>query len=83
MPREMLWKKIERHIGRNLGRESAIFDENRFRAVCDSFQAEMGSAAWRIRIRDPFYMQIALRTPVIEAEISEMAKITIFMVWST
>ena len=79
----MLWKKIERHQGRFLGCKCGIFEKNRFRAVFDGFQAEMGFEAWRIRIRDPFYMQIALRTPLIEAEISKIAKIAIFMVWGT
>ena len=79
----MLWKKIEWHIGRNLGCKSAIFEENRFRAVFDGFRAEMGFETWRIRICDPFYMQIALRTPLIEAEIPKIRKITIFMVWGT
>ena len=35
----------------------------------------MGFGTWRIRIRDPFYMQIALRTPLIEAEISKIVKL--------
>ena len=41
------------------------------------FPAEMGFETWRIRIGDPFYMQISLRTPLIEAEISKIAKIAI------
>ena len=83
MPREMRWEKIERGQGRILGCKSAIFEKNRFRAVFDGFRAEMGSETWWIRICDPFYMQIALRTPLMEAEISKIAKIAIFMVWGT
>ena len=83
MPKEMLWKKIEWHIGRNLGCKSAIFEKNRVWAIFDGFLEEMGFGTWRIRIRDPFYMQIALRTPLIEAEIPKIRKITIFMVWGT
>ena len=79
----MLWKKIERGQGRTLGCKSAIFEKNRVWAIFDGFRAEMGFGTWRIRIRDPFYMQIALRTPLIEAEISKIAKIAIFMVWAT
>ena len=79
----MFWKKIEQDQGRTLGLESAILEKNRFWAISDGFRAEMGFGTWRIRIRDPFYMQIALRTPLIETEISKIAKITIFMVWGT
>ena len=77
----MHWKKIERRQGRTLGCKSAIFEKNGVWAIFDGFLAEMGFGTWRIRIRDPFYMQIALRTPLIEAEISKIAKIAIVMVW--
>ena len=79
----MLWKKIEQDQGRTLGCKRAIFEKNRVWAIFDGFLAEMGFGTWRIRIRDPFYMQIALRTPLIEAEITKIAKIAIFMVWGT
>ena len=83
MPREMPRKKIEQGQGRYVGPESAFVEENRFSAVFDGFRPEMGFRTWRIRISDPFYMQIALRTPLIEAEIPKIRKITIFMVWGT
>ena len=79
----MLWKKIERRQGQALGCKSAISEKNRFRAIFHGFRAEMGFGTLRIRIRDPFYMQIARRTRSIEAEISKIAKIAIFMVWGT
>ena len=74
MPMEMRWEKIERGQGRILGCKSGIFEKNRVRAISDGFLAEMGFGTWRIRIRNPFYMQIALRTPVIEAEIRKLEK---------
>ena len=83
MPREMRWEKIERGQGRTLGCESAIFEKNRVWAIFDGFLAEMGFGTWRIRIRNQFYMQIALRTPLIEAEIPKIRNIAIFMVWGT
>ena len=43
----------------------------------------MGFETWRIRIRDPFYMQIASRTLSIEVEIPKIAKIMKIMVWGT
>ena len=58
--------------GRTLGRKSENAEANRFCAVFVGFRAEMGFGTWRIRIRDSFYMQIALRTPLIEAEISKI-----------
>ena len=76
-------KKIGQDQGRTLGCKSAIFEKNRFRAVLDGFRAEMGFETWRIRICDPFYMQIALRTLLVEAEIQKIGKIAIFMVWGT
>ena len=79
----MLWKKIERDQGRTLGCKNAIFEKNRFRAIFGGFRAEMGFGTWRIRFRDPFDMQIALMTPLIEAEIPKIGKIAIFMVWGT
>ena len=83
MPTEMFWKKIERRQGRILGWKSAIFKKNRFWAIFDGFLAEMGFGTWRIQIRDPFYMQIALRTPLIDAAILKIAKIAIFIDWGT
>ena len=82
MPREMLWKKIEREQGRTLGCKSAIFEKSNL-GDFRRFLVEMNFGAWRIRIRDQFYMQIALRTPLIDAEISKIAKIVIFMDWGT
>ena len=79
----MLWKKIERRQGRTLGCKSAIFEKNRVWAIFDGFRAEMGFGTWRIRIRDPFYMQIASRTLSIEVEIPKIAKIMKIMVWGT
>ena len=60
-----------------------IFEESRFSVVFAGFRAEMGFGTWRIRVCDPFYMQIALRTPLIEVEILKNGKIMKIMVWGT
>ena len=59
-----------------------FFEENRVWAIFDGFQTEMGSERGGFKSAI-FYRQIALRTPLIEAEISKIAKIAIFMVWGT
>ena len=83
MPREMRRKKIGKVKVGISDQKVQNFEKNRFSAVFDGFRPEMGFRTWRIRFSDPFYMQIALRTPLIEAEIPKIRKITIFMVCGT
>ena len=61
-------------------KKSRFFANLQFSSIFEGFEARIGFETWRIRIRDPFYMQIASRTLSIEVEILKIAKIMKIMV---